>query len=593
MIVISSLSFLLLTIILHYSLAHENRVKITPVARTENKSLRGYAQNEDKVALNESGEKEGFVSFPEMNITTGSIEVTFFDDEESIKFYRETSWETINGFAWYGEDGNKTSSLNLSVRESDDGTRYAGSASIKTKVYNLVTMTDGNVRVVEVDISSFPSDPGEKLLREGERALHETIGNTSDTSSRNMATGDIDTVVDIMCLYTPDALCRENGQALGCNTSNTKFIATMDSKCELAVEETNTAFRMSGVDTTANLVYSGLISNDYQEEKYMCSSLDFIRSSNDPVYQRVRDLRNQYKADLISILANSVVANFGGRDNPVCGCGDIFQNNNQYAFSVVDRTCATGYYSFAHEIGHNFGCFHDPFPNALGVAYGFKDPQSQFRTIMAYDCSGGCPRILRYSTPDQQYRFNGKSIGSATVNCASEINRNKVSVANYMQANNPIVPKTVPSLTCSNWNQVKVEVELDLMNGRSLDDITFHFSDKRFPNNNLLQQDNSYFNGQSYVLEACAFSGSCFGLSINAGGSVKSYNVKINGISEASGTGSFITKTETISIDATQKRFQGKRCRWLQNMNQSTMKNTCATTSGYSALCPKTCGSCQ
>lgn len=126
MIVISSLSFLLLSIILHYSLAHENRVKITPVARTENKSLRGYSQNEDQLALNEFGEKEGFVSFPEMNITTGSIEVTFFDDEESIKFYRETSWETINGFAWYGEDGNKTSSLNLSVRKSDDGTRYAG-----------------------------------------------------------------------------------------------------------------------------------------------------------------------------------------------------------------------------------------------------------------------------------------------------------------------------------------------------------------------------------------------------------------------------------------------------------------------------------
>ena len=28
------------------------------------------------------------------------------------------------------------------------------------------------------------------------------------------------------------------------------------------------------------------------------------------------------------------------------------------AFAVVDRTCATGYYSFGHEMGHNMGLNH-------------------------------------------------------------------------------------------------------------------------------------------------------------------------------------------------------------------------------------------
>jgi hypothetical protein len=210
---------------------------------------------------------------------------------------------------------------------------------------------DGQVRVREVDMSSFPSEPGQKYFQEGERKLLTKINNTAEASSRNMAEGTIDSVVDIMCLYTPEAMCRENGQRSGCDTNNSKFIATMDDKCELAIEETNTAFRMSGVQATANLVYSGLISTDFQEEKYMCSVLDFIRSNKDPIYQRIRDLRDQYKADLVSVIAQNVVANVGASEFAVCGCGDLFQNNNQYAFSVVDRTCATGYYSFAHELG--------------------------------------------------------------------------------------------------------------------------------------------------------------------------------------------------------------------------------------------------
>lgn len=226
------------------------------------------------------------------------------------------------------------------------------SASIKNKVYNIVTLYDGQVRVSEVDISSFPSEPGQIYAQDGERKLVMKIDNTTDSSiRRSVAQGGNDSVVDVMCLYTPEALCRENGQKSGCDTSNSKFIATMDDKCELAMEETNTAFRMSGVGTSANLVYSGLISPDFQEEKYMCSVLENIRSSNEAVYQRVRDLREKYKADLISVIAHSVVANIGAGDFAVCGCGDIFQNNKQYAFSVVDRTCATGFYSFAHEIG--------------------------------------------------------------------------------------------------------------------------------------------------------------------------------------------------------------------------------------------------
>jgi hypothetical protein len=125
-----SFSILALSFLVPFCSATEKTAKITPVSRTENKSsLRGYASlNDDEVSTSEygEGEKEGIISFPEIDIATDSIEATFFGDEESFIFFKETGWDTKTGFAWYGEDFNKTSSLNLSVRNSEDGTRYAG-----------------------------------------------------------------------------------------------------------------------------------------------------------------------------------------------------------------------------------------------------------------------------------------------------------------------------------------------------------------------------------------------------------------------------------------------------------------------------------
>ena len=49
--------------------------------------------------------------------------------------------------------------------------------------------------------------------------------------------------------------------------------------------------------------------------------------------------------------------------NAACSCG---------AFSVTAKSCATGYYSFGHEIGHNFGANHnrEKFDSHSGIGYG-------------------------------------------------------------------------------------------------------------------------------------------------------------------------------------------------------------------------------
>ena len=56
------------------------------------------------------------------------------------------------------------------------------------------------------------------------------------------------------------------------------------------------------------------------------------------------------------------------------------------AFSVVERGCATGYYSFGHELGHNMGLNHaredSVGTGAYSYSYGYK--WTGYRTVMAY-----------------------------------------------------------------------------------------------------------------------------------------------------------------------------------------------------------------
>jgi hypothetical protein len=75
--------------------------------------------------------------------------------------------------------------------------------------------------------------------------------------------------------------------------------------------------------------------------------------------------------------------------------------------------------------------------------YGYRDPMSEFRSILAYDCVVGqcdnvsaasCPRVQRFSSPRIQY--NGKAIGSATQDNARQINDVQAIVASFYPAMN-------------------------------------------------------------------------------------------------------------------------------------------------------------
>ena len=97
------------------------------------------------------------------------------------------------------------------------------------------------------------------------------------------------------------------------------------------------------------------------------------------------------------------------------------------------------------------GAHHDR-ASATGSAmysysYGYQAPNNSFRTIMAYNCTVGCPRINYWSNPDNYY--NG--IPTGVVNTASNSADNRLTlnntaniVANFRQSSTiPLAPSNL------------------------------------------------------------------------------------------------------------------------------------------------------
>lgn len=205
----------------------------------------------------------------------------------------------------------------------------------------------------------------------------------------------------------------------------------MQSKINLAITETNDAYELSGVTHRLNLVHTEEMIG-YTEPSSFSQMLSDLRSKTDGDMDEAHDLRDQYGADCVAMIC---------QNGQYCGIAylmtNVSHNFEDDAFSVTNYSCATGYYSFGHELGHNMGCAHDP-PNAGGAAYsysyGFRTSNSQYRTILAY--SPGT-RIKRFSSPTVVY--NGWTMGEADQDNARSLNTASDVIAGWRN-NIPPVP---------------------------------------------------------------------------------------------------------------------------------------------------------
>ncbi len=230
-------------------------------------------------------------------------------------------------------------------------------------------------------------------------------------------------VIDIMILLTPQAYdaLGDNGDAVG---------AAID----LMLEEANQAYELSNAHIRLNWAHAqGVGGRIYNDSGDLEDDLNTLSSDRTMLGSLASNLQEDVGADLTTLL----VRDGGG------SCGIAWQMNESneagfaaIAFSVVDVDCLSNY-SYPHELGHNMGLQHDR-DNAdssprYSYAYGYQDPQSRFRTIMAYPCRPECSRVPFFSTPDPSLAYQGIPFGTATEDNARALRNIRGVVADYSE----------------------------------------------------------------------------------------------------------------------------------------------------------------
>jgi len=165
----------------------------------------------------------------------------------------------------------------------------------------------------------------------------------------------------------------------------------------LAVDEANQAYQNSNALVEMQLVHS--VEVDYASST-LREDVERLEGTDDGYMDDIHSLRNQYGADIVVLLVDN---------NQYCGLASAILANEDSAFAAVYWNCATGDYSFAHEIGHLQGCRHnpeaDPSTNPFPFGHGYLLPNIGVRSIMAYDdirncINGTCTREQLFSNPN-------------------------------------------------------------------------------------------------------------------------------------------------------------------------------------------------
>lgn len=242
--------------------------------------------------------------------------------------------------------------------------------------------------------------------------------------------GDDGTTFDVLAVYTPAARTAAGGTD-----------QAMLARINLGISETNTAYASSGVIPRLRLVGAEAVS--YTESGDLSIDLSAVTGTLDGQMDSVHTLRNTVGADLVTLVVGSAA---GG----ACGVAWLMENLSSgfatSAFSVTAYECISPNYTFGHELGHNLGSNHAPDDPVTATplyaySFGYKHPANTFRTVMAYNCAAGCPRVLSFSNPAVSY--GGAPTGTpGQHNNATSINNARNTIANWRQA---VGPNTAPT----------------------------------------------------------------------------------------------------------------------------------------------------
>lgn len=290
---------------------------------------------------------------------------------------------------------------NNSVMIVRNGNKLTGTIRAKGQLYSLRPLRSGGHAIARINEAKMPADhPAAYNFLP--RIDMTKAGRASGVPTKAIS------VIRIMVVSTQSAV-NASGDIAGL--------------VNLAVAETNQGYANSGVEITMQL--AGQYTTSYVSSSSFSTDLSRFRGTTDGYMDTYHATRNTVAADVMMLLINN---------SSSCGLASGIGSTASTAFAVTHYGCATGYYSFGHEVGHLQSARHDPAadPSTSPYAYGhgYRSPTSAWRTIMAYNCTSGCPRINYWSNPAKTY--GGQAMGTtATSHNQRVLNNTKATIAAF------------------------------------------------------------------------------------------------------------------------------------------------------------------
>jgi hypothetical protein len=364
--------------------------KEVPSAKTEKSSLASVRESE--------------IGFDSVGLShTETLEIPLFDGKTYAAKHYQTETRAMDDYTWRGRisEGKFEGDVILTFKKGYvAGLIYAPF----NQVYEIVPKGEKQI-LIELDQELFPECAGD--VKDGDSNIK-----PNSKPENAVATTDSGDRIDVLVLYTTPVKTSLGGDAQAqvfaqsaIDISNTTYL---NSKIRLRL-------RLANAQETA-----------IAETGSLGTELPVVRGD-----ATTAALRDQYKADLVSMISNS-------SDN--CGIGYLMGSASPLnGFTVTSRTCAVGNLSFPHELGHNMGSQHNPENGSNPTyPYGFGHyVNGVFRTVMSYvdPCTSGCTRRPYFSNPEILFSGFPTGIDNARDNARS-INNTADTIANYRYSGN-------------------------------------------------------------------------------------------------------------------------------------------------------------
>ena len=224
------------------------------------------------------------------------------------------------------------------------GGKTYGTIHSGNRVYEIRSVNQDTYRITEFNITTFPDEGG------GPPPTPRPHLPPSPLDARTLSDGTplfFPCLINIMVLYTANAITAAGSEP------------DLLMQIKNAVDSINLAFLESGIIHRLNLIHTQQVSYSEQGQPSHEDILGTLLNPSGTALAGVPALRTNKAADIVSLWIDYRSNDYCGwaYDMPPLSISPNLDASN--AYNIVEVQCVAMKYSFAHEVGHNMGGYHD------------------------------------------------------------------------------------------------------------------------------------------------------------------------------------------------------------------------------------------